>query len=264
MFNPAEQVRLRTALQDVAHAVAAADLTAISASAGLTGYGAPVADQVSALMVETFGVAADAIVLMDDIVLAYLGHFGPGEGHLISAGTGSIGVHVTAAGATIRVGGRGILIDDAGSGSWIALTALDRIYRALDHDGSFAQAGLLAHHVFDRIGGSQWHDVREFVYGGDRGRIGTLAVAVAQAAQAGDETALAILRQAGAELAQLATALLRRAGRHPVRVVGGVLELHPIIFEEMTRCLPGQDVRRAEGDAALAAAGLQTHGRHAL
>src|SRR5690606_321284 len=118
----------------------------------------------------------------------YVANFAPGEGHLVAAGTGSVGLHIAQDGSFVRVGGRGILIDDAGSGSWIALKALDQIYRILDHTGSFARAEALAEQMFAEIGGNRWHDVRQFIYAGDRGRIGSLAVAVARAAEAGDET----------------------------------------------------------------------------
>jgi len=257
IFNPAEKDRLRLALEAIAQALGAAGLQASRVTAGLTGYGAIVSDEVKALVGAALGVGAGGIVLVDDIVLAYIAQFEPGEGHLVSAGTGSIGVHVTVSGEMIRVGGRGILIDDAGAGSWIALQALDHIYRALDHRGSFDAVEPLAGLLFAQIGGREWHDVRQFVYGGDRGRIGTLAVAVAQAAQAGDVTALTILAEAGAELAQLGSALLARAGDHPIRFIGGVLDLHPVIFAEIEASLPGQAVSQAIGDAALAAAQLQ-------
>jgi N-acetylglucosamine kinase-like BadF-type ATPase len=263
VFNPAEKDRLRLTLEAIAQALGAAGLQASRVTAGLTGYGAIVSDQVKALVGGVLGVGAGGIFLVDDIVLAYIAQFEPGEGHLISAGTGSIGVHVTASGAMIRVGGRGILIDDAGAGSWIALQALDHIYRALDRHGSFDAVEPLAELLFAQIGGQAWHDVRQFVYGGDRGRIGTLAVAVARAAEAGDATALAILRQAGGELARLALALSGRAGDHPIRFIGGVLDLHPVIFAEIQACLPAQAVSRAIGDAALAAARLQSGQRQA-
>ena len=262
VFNPAERDRLRAVLATVAQALADAGLTASSVTAGMTGYGSVVTDAVKALVQENFAGASD-IVLMDDILLAYLTQFEPGEGHLVSAGTGSIGVHVGADGAMVRVGGRGILIDDAGSGSWIALQALDRLYRLLDRQGNFAGADRLAEQLFALIGGSDWHDVRQFIYGGDRGRIGTLAVAVARAAADGDALALSILREAGQELAQLGAALLARAGDRPLRCIGGVLELHPLIFDEVLRMLDGREAVKATGDAALAAAQLQTGHRKA-
>ena len=257
IFNPVEKERLRAALGIVSTTLRQSGLHAISVTSGMTGYGFAAESEVKALVGSAFKVGDAGIVLMDDIILAFTACFAPGEGHLISAGTGSIGIHITQSGSKFRVGGRGILIDDAGSGSWIALQALDRIYRVLDHEGSFVSVERLATHLFRGIGGSDWHDVRQFIYGGDRGRIGTLAVAVARAAEEGDETALALLRQAGFELAQLGKALLGAVDDLPLNFIGGVFELHPSIFDEIERSLPHHIVRREAGDAALAAARLQ-------
>ena len=256
IFNPAEKLRLSTALQAVSEALAAEGLRSVSLIGGITGFGAAAGKDARALMGTLLSLAPGEITLMDDIVLAYVANFAPGQGHLISAGTGSIGVHVSAAGEVIRVGGRGILIDDAGSGSWIALQALDLMYRAHDHDGSFAKVETLAQQMFAEIGGSSWSDVRQFVYAGDRGRIGTLAVAVARAAEAGDRMAVDILRRAGLELAALAQALVGRGGTAPVRLIGGVLRLHPLILDAIRERLPGLDVALDDTDAALGAARL--------
>ncbi|KQX43073.1 hypothetical protein ASD04_03765 [Devosia sp. Root436] len=260
VFNPAEKERLLAALASIAGALDEAGLAAGSIVAGLTGYGAAVAGDIEALLGQVFGTAADDIVVTDDIVLAYMANFAPGEGHLVSAGTGSIGLHIGEGGDYVRVGGRGILIDDAGSGSWIALRALDLVYRALDHSGSFAAVAGLAQQLFAEIGGDAWHDTRQFIYAGDRGRIGSLAVAVARAAEAGDAVAVSILREAGAELAELAKALIARAGSRPIGFTGGVLALHPLIVEAIREHLAGHDVRLVGADAALAAARLQTVG----
>jgi N-acetylglucosamine kinase-like BadF-type ATPase len=253
VFNPLEAERLRAAFAGIATALGQPPA---SVTAGITGFGAAASDAVRALAATVFGIPAGAVLAMDDIVLAYLDQFAPGEGHLISAGTGTIGVHVGADGVIVRVGGRGILIDDAGSGSWIALRAIDGLYRVLDRQGDFAGAERLAHHFAEAVGGPGWSDMRQFIYGADRGRIGALAVAVARAAEEGDPLALSVLEKAGAELALLAQALIARAGDHPVRLLGGVLALHPVVLETMTASLPGRDVARGEADAALAAARL--------
>ena len=256
MFNPAEQARLRLALESVATALADAGLAAQALAGGITGFGAAASDAVKQLVHAVLGVPMESIVVMDDIVLGYMAQFAPGEGHLISAGTGTIGFHATADGDFVRVGGRGILIDDAGSGSWIALRALDQMYRALDRDGNFATVAPLAAEIFAAVGGESWGHVRQFVYAGDRGRIGGLAVAVAKAAQAGDGVALDILGRAGDELANLAEALLARVGDRPVCLVGGVLQLHPVIFAQVEQRLAGRTVTMRQGDAALCAARL--------
>jgi len=260
VFNPAEKDRLRAALTTIAAALRESGLAAASVAVGLTGYGAAVAGDVKVLLADTLGAQPADMIVIDDIALAYMANFAPGEGHLVSAGTGSIGVHIGRDGSLIRVGGRGILIDDAGSGSWIALRAIDQVYRVLDQSGSFDGIRDLAQHLFDTIGGSDWQDVRQFVYAGDRGRIGSLAVAVARAAEAGDAVALSILRRAGVELARLADALVSRAGDCPIGLIGGVLGLHPVIEEEIRRNLTGRDVRLVAADASLAAARLRVDG----
>jgi glucosamine kinase len=256
VFNPTERMRLAGVFDAVAAELTASGLVAESLCAGMTGFGAPAADDIRTMASMALGLPPEAVLVMDDIAMAYAAHFHPGEGHLVSAGTGSIGIHITPTGEVIRVGGRGILIDDAGSGSWIALQGLDHIYRALDHTGTFAEVEALAREMFLAVGGTSWSDVRQFVYAGDRGRIGTLAVGVARAAEAGDQTALDILRRAGAELAGLAEALSKRAGPGPIALIGGVLNLHPVIVEEIAWRFPGVDVSQPVIDSALSAARL--------
>ena len=51
----------------------------------------------------------------------------------------------------------------------------------------------MAAELFTEIGGDSWDATRTFVYGSDRGRIGTLAQAVARAATKGDLVATDIL-----------------------------------------------------------------------
>lgn len=257
VFNPAERQRLGAALSQLAGAVTAEGLEPTGLVGGLTGFGAGAAPEIQAIAGTALGLGPEQVLVADDIVLAYAAHFQPGEGHLISAGTGSIGVHVGADGTMTRVGGRGILIDDAGSGSWIALRALDHLFRRLDHTGSFAGVETLAEALFALVGGSEWDDVRQYVYGGDRGRIGALAVGVARAAEAGDATALTILREAGAELAQLAKALDARVGAKPLAFIGGVLTLHEAIGTAIRVQLPASQISQPTIDTALAAARLQ-------
>lgn len=257
LFNPAEKERLRTALGAIAADLKAQGFVAKSATTGLTGFGAGVSGLMRELLGEFFGVAAESCITVDDMTLAYASIFKPGEGHLISAGTGSIGLHIGAGDTYVRVGGRGILIDDAGSGSWIALKALDTLFRRLDHDGSFDGVAVLAEEITTRLGSVEWHVVREFAYGGDRGRIGTLSVAVGAAAERGDLVAREILASAGRELALMGSALTGRVGSRPIGFVGGVLAL-PGIRQAIAEALAGHEVVFPEADAALAAARMQT------
>jgi len=224
--------------------------------AGVTGLGPGAYAEAKTIISPRLGIAPDAIWLDDDIVLAYRAAFQPGEGHLVSAGTGSIGMHVDAEGRMIRVGGRGLLIDDGGSGTWIALTALDRMFRLIDEHGTPKGAEILADAVAAAVGGEGWDAVRAYIYGSDRGRIGMLATNIAEAANAGDPLALAVLADAGRELARLAQALSGRVGPRPVAFIGGIVSLHPVIVETLSASLPGTKLVFPRIDAAARAAAL--------
>ena len=253
IFNPVERERLLKALQTIT-----ADLPAGAkverVCLGLTGLGSVAVAGVAALVAETLMIEPAAVLVSDDMELAFRAAFAPGTGHLISAGTGSIGLHIAADGSSIRVGGRGLLIDDGGSGTWIALQALDQLYRRIDETGGPAEAGVLAEELFAAMGGDDWDATRAFVYGSDRGRIGTLAQAVAKAATRGDVLALDILNRAAVELARLGLALNSRAGEHPIGFVGGIIGLHPVMKTALTAALNGHAVLFPTIDAPLHAA----------
>jgi N-acetylglucosamine kinase-like BadF-type ATPase len=170
------------------------------------------------------------IWVMNDMLLAGHTAFSDAQsGHLIAAGTGSVGLHKSADGQMHIIGGRGILIDDAGSGAWIGLQALKSLWRRIEETGAPTGMEGLAAHLFAALGGTDWETTLRRVYGGDRGGIAALAPAVAAAAGDGDETALALLTQAGQELARLARILIQRFGPAPVIAFGGVFSLHPAV-----------------------------------
>jgi glucosamine kinase len=204
--------------------------------AGLTGFGGDGA-ALSAWLAGALALEPQAVVLSNDIEIAYLDSFAPGEGYLVYAGTGSIAAWIDEDGAFHRAGGRGVLLDDGGGGYWIAREALRRIWRLEDEaPGSWTDSAL-ARAVFAQIGGSDWARSREFMYGSQRGEIGKLALAVAAAADS-DPAALAILDEAGRELARLALALIKRCGPRPVALAGRAAELHPAIEAALRAALP--------------------------
>jgi N-acetylglucosamine kinase-like BadF-type ATPase len=169
-----------------------------------------------------------------------------------------VSYHVTREGGVSRAGGHGFLIDDGGAAAWIALAALRTLVRGLDEEPEAMRATPLADALGRMIGSTRWEDVRAFVYGGvDRGRLGTLARAVAEADAAGDPAAADILRSAGRELARLAHVLIRRHGTMPVALMGGTIGLSPRIREAIQSDLPqGIAIREARMTPAEAAAGL--------
>jgi glucosamine kinase len=136
-----------------------------------------------------------------------------------------------------------VLLDDAGGGYWIAREALRQVWRREDEAPGTGGDGPLGRALFARLGGSDWATTRSFMARAARGDVGALALAVAEAAQQGDDDALALLRQAGAELARLVHAMHQRVGPQPVVAVGRVFELHPAVMQGLQDAwVPGTSV----------------------
>ncbi len=231
--------------------------------AGVTGYDHVQAPLLLPRLVKTFGLDAGTVKVMSDIELLCRCAFPPGEGIVVYAGTGSIAALLDAMGYLHRAGGHGPTIDDAGGGHWIARQALRRVWRAEDEEPGAWQRSPLAQALFEQVGGNEWHHTRQWVYGGrsaggapgaSRGKLGTLATVVASVAHK-DAAAMALLEQAGRELARPGLALIRRYGRHPVALAGRVFELHPAVERGLVAALPpGTEVSHVREAPHLAAA----------
>lgn len=209
----------------------------VQVHAGLTGYGGQ-DEPLSGLIRTPLGLDAGAVSIVTDIEVAYLDVFKPGQGYLVYAGTGSIAAFIDEQGSFHRAGGRGGLLDDGGSGFWIAREALRHIWRAEDEEPGAWQRSPLAREVLEHVGGADWAHTRQFVYGVDRGEMGKLALAVAAAAGT-DPVALRILEAAGAELGRLARILVKRFGERPLALTGRVFQLHPVIEQACRAAVPG-------------------------
>ncbi len=189
-------------------------------------------------LVKRFVRAGQNIRIENDMGIAYRAACAPGTGILVYSGTGSVACHVTQAGEHIRVGGRGFIIDDGGSGFWIVRQAVKALFRAEDRAPGSGWMTALGQALADGFGGATWDDARVCIYGGDRGRVAALAPHVATAAHAGDEVAVAILRNAGVELADLAAALISRLGLRETVLAGGTTMIHPVLVEAFAAALP--------------------------
>jgi N-acetylglucosamine kinase-like BadF-type ATPase len=221
--------------------------------AGLTGFDG-VGTQAAQWLAEVLNLAPSAISVRNDVEIAYLDSFAPGEGYLVYAGTGSIAAFIDQDGAFHRAGGRGVTLDDGGGGFWIAREAMRHIWRLEDERPGAWQQSAMARAVFEQIGGSDWAVSRQFIYGQDRGAIGRLALAVAASAEA-DPVAREILDNAGRELARIALALVGRHGARPIALGGRAATLHPLIADSMRAALPaGLSLIQKETQAHHAAA----------
>lgn len=258
LFSAAAEERARQIILDMAQAVLR-EGRPLGIVAGITGLtrDTPSEAKMRALFAEIFELPPDKVFVAEDMWIAYLSYFALGEGILVYSGTGSIGYYLSDAKEVIRVGGRGNLIDDGGSGFWIAREALKTILRKEEESPGEGWATILGRHLEKALGGTDWNVVRSFVYGGDRGKIGSLARAVSEAARADDRTALRILQEAGEELARLANSLTKRIGPRPVALAGGSSRLHPIVAEAFRRDLVAPvEFITTDLDAGLTAARL--------
>ncbi|MRW90268.1 ATPase [Duganella sp. FT80W] len=229
--------------------------------AGLTGSDGA-GPQAAQLLAEVLKLPSTAVDLRNDVAIAYLDSFKPGEGYLVYAGTGSIAAWIDADGQFHRAGGRGVTLDDGGGGFWIAREAMRHIWRAEDEQPGVWQQSAMARAVFAQIGGSDWPLSRQFIYGQDRGAIGQLALAVAASADT-DPVARSILEQAGQELARIGMALVRRYGARPLALGGRAAQLHPLIAQSMRTALPAElSLTQRHTLAHHAAARIALHSHH--
>ena len=176
-----------------------------SAFFGLPGYG-----EVSAMVPQLD--AAPAAILghtryrcNNDMVAGWAGSLGTEDGINVIAGTGSM-TYGERAGVGTRVGGWGELFGDEGSGHWIGLTGLNLFSRM--SDGRLPR-GPLHEFIKEHTGVTRDLDVIDVVFNRwRRGRteIAALSRVVAQAAEAGDQAAAEVLREAAAHLTELVEA----------------------------------------------------------
>ncbi|MGV7208321.1 N-acetylglucosamine kinase [Oxalobacteraceae bacterium A2-2] len=260
MASEEGRAALRATLGDLARQVLARGRP-LAVCAGLTGFGGNDSNgaQLSAWLAADLALPTERIGLRSDIEIACLACHGPGEGYLVYAGTGSIAAFIDADGQLHRAGGRGVALDDGGGGYWIGREALRHVWRLEDEQPGAWRQSAMARALFDMVGGSDWARSREFVYGAARGDMGKLALAVAASAD-DDTAAVAILEQAGRELARIALALVSRYGARPVALAGRAATLHPLIASSMRAALPpGLELREISVRPHHAAARLALH-----
>lgn len=162
--------------------------------------------------------------VVDDGVFALYSAFGHDDGILLISGTGSV-CYGKRGGRTHSVGGWGHLVDDRGSGTWIALAAIKALFSRADHD---LPLGMLDKDILSYFR----CDVLSLPYKinqASKRELAALAPVVEDAAKAGDGGALAILQDAGHELAGM------------VLTMTGVLGM-----EEATLCLSGSIVEKCQ------------------
>jgi glucosamine kinase len=237
--DEAGRAHLTRSFAAIAHA-AKAHGQVLQIRAALTGFDAAAQDvkQLTELIAAQHALAPAAVAVMSDIEAACRAVFAPGEGYVVYSGTGSVAAFVDEEGTMHRAGGRGMWLDDGGSGTWIAREALRAVWRREDEAPESRRDSKLAQALFAQLGSDEWRASRALILSADRGQIGQLALAVTRAAQENDAQALAILQNAGVELARLASAMITRFGPRDVVLSGRAAALHPCIAQTVAESLP--------------------------
>jgi len=175
-------------------------------------------------------------LLTSDAAIALAAAVRDQPGIVVIAGTGSIAFARDEQGQVLRAGGWGIPFDDRGSGYDIGRGAVTAALEAFDGRGTNT---VLTGSLCRRLGLKDISDV--IAQRLEQQQIAALFPLVAEAAQNGDLVARHLCGEAARRLAELAEALLQRAGwmgrTRPVVITGGVFESSEIMRRAFSRHL---------------------------
>lgn len=173
-----------------------------------------------------------AVTLTSDMTTSHVGALQGGAGVVIAAGTGAVALAVATRGSTAVVDGWGYLLGDAGSGHAIGRAGLASALRHHDGRGGSPALAYRAEQRFGRLG-----ELAGLVHGSANpaGSIASFTYDVVAAAEEGDGEALAILQEAGRQLALTAATAGRRIfdsdTAFDVATAGGLLDAGPLLRE---------------------------------
>lgn len=246
-------------------AIAARDAAPTAAVIAIAGAGDPAtaAALVAALRRRGIGFPVEVV---GDVLAAAAAGLGDGPGVLVWAGTGSFAVARDHAGGLHRVGGRGFLLGDQGSGYDLVRRAAAAALLAAD---GLAPPTALTASLTAAFGAPSPQRLGAVLQRSSPGEVAARLGLVLDAAAAGDGVAQDVLAQGADALAALAAAAVRAAGlewRDLATVLGGgVLGNVPSYCDQLARRLLAFGARppRRLGprDPARAAAWL-AHGSH--
>jgi glucosamine kinase len=168
------------------------------------------------------------LLILGDVEIALEAAFPGRAGVLALAGTGSNVLGRTSGGLLITAGGWGPALADQGSGHRIGLESLRATFLAKDEE----RQTLLLSAVMDFWELSSLDSLVEYANSRPAPDYSKLTEVVVRCAELGDETALAVLRQQGEELAYLVRLVIRRLRltpneqewAPPIAYTGSILE----------------------------------------
>ncbi|WP_431929441.1 N-acetylglucosamine kinase [Nonomuraea jabiensis] len=226
--------------------------------ASLTGVAGHVAEMVPELAKVWAGHGiAEGPRYMGDTPIAYAAGSPEPAGSLLLSGTGAVAARIVDFRLDAIADGLGWLLGDEGSGFWIGRRAVKTVVGALDRGAP--PTGALAELVVEHFLGDERPAAPRAVADrivrlaqADHMRLAALSSLVSQAAEAGDEAALEVTREAAE---RLVATLGRVHVSGPVVLAGSVLTSEGPVRQTVVELLAGRNVTTA-GDAAGAAAWL--------
>lgn len=216
--------------------------------------------------------AVAAVAVASDAITSHAGALGGEAGVVLAIGAGVVALAIGPDRLAHRADGWGPWLGDEGGGAWIGLHGLRAAVRAADGRGPPTTLQAAAERRFGPFSGLAGqvasHNSPPRLAAG-------FAQDVAQAAQAGDAVAAALLREAsGALAATVRAAASRLTGAEPVRlaIVGGLAGLGSILLDPLLQALRGGtpllDLVAAQGTALdgarLLALGTDTLHEHCV
>ena len=216
--------QLRSAIRCALATHALESITA--AHIGVAGAGDPFARKIlESVADQLFDRNATQVSISHDLKIAHAGGFAGRVGSALVAGTGSACYGVNRQGKEILTGGWGDLIDDAGSGSWIGLRALQLCVRQADGRaaGNKLQRAVLRFLKLDSVDEIK---ARIHIIGLPRDERAKLAPLVIELAQSGDAIADQIAAEAVRELTLLVQSNFRalNVDQNQLILLGGLNE----------------------------------------
>ena len=156
----------------------------------------------------TNGYNGELVIAGDDIT-ALKGGLSGRAGAVLIAGTGSICTGTDSKGTSLRSGGWGYLIDDAGSGYTIGRDILSQVVR--ENDGR-SEKSILTKLVYEKLKISSIPELIAYVYSENTGKndIAALAPLLTEGVTNNDGASLDICTKAASELCTLAEAVVHK------------------------------------------------------
>ena len=189
----------------------------LHAGLGLAGIVTSVgADKLIAAKLPFASVAVD-----NDAYAAHMGAFSGGDGGIVIAGTGSIGLALVD-GARHMVGGWGFAVGDHGSGAWVGHHAVRRAALAID---GLLQPTKLIEEVIAQTGSTRF-ELSTWAERATPKDYGQFAPIIFERAAHGDVQGMMIVIEGAAAISNLGRALIAR-GAKQICLLGGLSHVYP-------------------------------------